>query len=202
MARPRLLDLFCGAGGAGLGYNRAGFEVVGIDLNPQPNYPFVFMQADALTALTDRSFTSRFDAIHASPPCQRFSVATPWRGDPMAHPDLVDVTRDALQLIGLPYVMENVPGAPLRKDLMLCGSMFGLAVRRHRIFESSVTLARPTMPCWHHGLLPFMHKGERAYADAMGCMWMSSKEGRQAIPPAYTEHIGKQLLAHIVTVSA
>jgi len=196
---PRILDAFCGAGGAAVGYHRAGFEVVGVDINPQPNYPFEFHQADALEFLADHGH--EYDVRHASPPCQHYAAVTSWRGNQDDHPDLVDATRDALLLTGGSYVIENVPGAPLRRDLTLCGSMFGLRVRRHRIFESSAPLTAPEKGCRHAGLLPFMHKGERAYADAMGCTWMSSMEGRQAIPPAYTEHIGLQLLAQIVTVS-
>lgn len=192
VTRPRLLDLFCCAGGAAMGYHRAGFDVVGVDINPQPNYPFEFHQADAMTFPLEG-----FDAIHASPPCQHYSVATKWRGDPTSHPDLLQPTIDRLSAHGAPFVVENVPGAPMAADLMLCGSMFGLKVRRHRLFMVRPTIAWMTPPCHHVGLLPFMHKGERAYADALGVPWMSSIEGRQAIPPAYSEFIGTQLLAHL-----
>ena len=191
-SRPRLLDLFCGAGGAAMGYHRAGFDVVGVDINPQPRYPFEFHRADAMTYPLDG-----FDAIHASPPCQHYANVTAWRGDPGNHPDLVAPTRTRLEAIGVPWVIENVPEAPVRRDFLLCGSQFGLKVRRHRAFETSPRLFALLPPCRHRGLLAFMHKGERAYADALGCTWMTNREAREAIPPAYTQHIGEQLLAHL-----
>ena len=192
MARPRLLDLFCGAGGAGMGYHRAGFEVVGVDHKPQPHYPFEFHEADAMTFPLDG-----FDVVHASPPCQRYANVTKWRGDPNRHPAFIACTREHLKRLAVPYVIENVIGAPLLDPTMLCGTMFGLPIIRHRLFESSVPLAEP--PACNHtgGERPFMHKQERAYADAMGCEWMTNREGREAIPPAYTEWIGKQLLRHL-----
>lgn len=194
MARPlKALDLFCCAGGAGFGYHLAGFQVTGVDIQPQPHYPFDFVQGDALAYLRDNmeEIRQEFDLIHASPPCQYFARVTRWRGKAEDHPDLIDPTRDLLEETGLPYVLENVLEAPIRRDYVLCGSMFGLNVRRHRAFETSWGPGDPPAPCDHHaGLLPFAHKGERAYADAMGCTWMSKREGRQAIPPAYTEFIG------------
>src|SRR5262249_42856191 len=131
--KPRLLDLFCGAGGAAMGYHRAGFEVVGVDIKPQPNYPFQFVCADALAVLRgeadiDIGRPERIDAIHASPPCQAYSVLKHLSsGD---HPDLVAETRTLLQSTGLLYVIENVPGAPLRDPVTICGSSLGLDVRR------------------------------------------------------------------------
>jgi C-5 cytosine-specific DNA methylase len=203
--RPRLFDLFSGAGGAAMGYHRAGFEVVGVDIRPQPNYPFTFIEDDALSLL--RTFTPSvrgwwdepgFDAIHASPPCEHYAAVTAWRGDQDEHEDLVGPTRKLLQLTGLPWVIENVPEAELRDPFLLCGSMVGLRVKRHRHFETNWMPARMApFSCNHVGLLPFMHKGERAYADAMGCEWMSNREARKAIPPAYTELIGHQLLQHL-----
>ena len=190
--RPRILDLFCGAGGASVGYHRAGFDVVGVDINPQPRYPFDFVQADAMTYPLDG-----FDAIHASPPCQFYANVTAWRGNPHDHPDLIAPTRQRLIDTGLPWVLENVPEAPVRPDLLLCGSMFGLKVRRHRAFETSPRLFSLLPPCHHRGLLPFMHKGERAYADALGCEWMTNREAREAIPPAYSQHLGELMLAAI-----
>jgi len=188
--RLRLLDLFSGAGGAAMGYHRAGFDVVGVDINPQPHYPFEFHQADALTYPLDG-----FDAIHASPPCQHYANVTKWRGHTAAHPDYVPAVLDRLGDQPMPWIIENVPGAPIRPDFILCGSMFGLRIQRHRWFHTSWN-AYDLMPtCDHRGLLPFMHKGEHAYADAMGCEWMSNREGRQAIPPIYTEYLGERLLA-------
>ena len=175
-----------------MGYHRAGFDVVGVDIEPRPDYPFEFHQADAMTYPLDG-----FDAIHASPPCQRYSTATAWRGDPDSHPDLLVLVVERLTAHCVPYVVENVPGAPIEADMMLCGSMFGLPIRRHRYF-----VVRPTPPlqfssgCRHRASdLAFMHKGERAYADAMGVTWTDVKSARQCIPPAYTEHIGRQMMA-------
>ena len=140
MKKPRLLDLFCCAGGAGAGYAKAGFEVVGVDLHPQPRYPFEFHQADAMTF-----DLSGFDAIHASPPCQAYTVLG-GREDLSHYPDLVDAVRERLQAAGVPWIIENVPGAPLRDPITLCGAMFGLRSYRHRLFESSVQLAPPPHP--------------------------------------------------------
>jgi hypothetical protein len=201
MTRPRLLDLFAGAGGAAVGYARAGFDVVGVDICPQPHYPFEVHQADALTFPLEE-----FAAIHASPPCQRWANVTAWRGEQANHPDLLGPIRARLLAEArVPWVIENVPEAPIRRDHLLCGSMFGLKVKRHRVFETS--WGGPTelqVPCGsHHRLLPFMHKGERAYADAMGCTWMTKEEAREAIPPAYTEFVGRLILhAHQVPGAA
>ncbi len=185
--KPRLLDLFCGAGGAAMGYHRAGFEVVGVDHKQQKRYPFEFHKADAMVFPLHG-----FDVIHASPPCQHYANVTRWRGRPHDHPDLVKAVRD--RLAGLVYVIENVIGAPLVGPRLLCGTGFGLPIRRHRLFECSIALAAPPPCAHHHTDRPFMHKQERAYADAMCCHWMTNREGREAIPPAYTEWIGKQLL--------
>jgi DNA (cytosine-5)-methyltransferase 1 len=194
MTRPRLLDLFCGAGGAGMGYAIAGFEVIGIDRDPQPNYPFEFHRADATEFLAAPEWPVTFDAIHASPPCQAYANVTSWRGNQADHPDLLGPVLELLQARGIPWIVENVPEAIPDPDLMLCGSMYGLAVRRHRHFLSSVPLAPPPTPCRHRDLFPFEHKGERSYADAMQCAWMTSHEAREAIPPAYTADIGRQLI--------
>jgi len=193
--KPRLLDLFCGAGGAAMGYHRAGFEVVGVDIAPQPHYPFEFHQADWEDGLEGYPHLD-FDAIHASPPCQHYAPVTRWRGDAADHPDLLQPVVNHLRDIGIPWIVENVPYAPLRPDFVLCGSMFGLPVRRHRWFLTSWSGFDLVPPCDHKRTdLPFMHKGERAFADAMGCTWMTNREAREAIPPAYTEYLGGQLLA-------
>lgn len=200
----RLLDLFCGAGGAGTGYHRAGFDVVGVDLAPQPNYPFEFVQGDALEVLGDGSL-SGFDAIHASPPCQRYSLVTRFhRGARDEHPDLIGPTRELLEQTGLPYVIENVLGAPLRPDLVLCGEMFGLRVHRHRIFECGGFVPMRLQHQRHRlrGARTNCETGAGIarwisghYADhddasaAMGVDWMTRDELREAIPPAYTEYI-------------
>ena len=218
MTRPLLLDLFCCEGGAATGYHRAGFDVIGVDIDPQPNYPFPFVQADALNPPFD---LTRFDAIHASPPCQAYSTIT---ADQSRHPRLIGPIRDLLRSTGLPYVIENVEGARLELDhpVRLCGSGFGLRVRRHRYFETNWTLWG--MPCVHGGqgrptgvygypqnheyLRPDgTHRGAKATSiddarDAMGMPWASWNGCTQAIPPAYTEHIGRQLLEHIGEVAA
>jgi DNA (cytosine-5)-methyltransferase 1 len=212
--RPRLLDLFCCAGGASAGYYAAGFDVVGVDIRPQPYYPFPFIQADALTVdLTG------FDVVAASPPCQLYSVATPAhrRHD---HPDLVEPTRQRLRAaVGAPggpwaYVMENVPGAPLHDPITICGDSLRLGVRRHRLFESNLPLVGT--PCWHDretppvpvygsygqraGRKPVVEgeasPGTEAAREAMGIDWMPWPNLTQAIPPAYTHWIGVQLMRH------
>ncbi|WP_101897060.1 class I SAM-dependent methyltransferase [Embleya scabrispora] len=198
--RPRLLDLCCGAGGAAHGYRLAGWHVTGVDLVAQPNYcGDVFVQADALEYLSEHGRS--FDAIHASWPCEKFANVTGATGDRATHPDLVTPGRPLLVASGRPWVIENVPEAPIRAHYLLCGSMFGLHVRRHRAFETSWSGGpRLTPPCWHHrDLVPFDHSRERAYADAMGCTWMTNKEARKAIPPAYTHHIGTDLIDALTT---
>jgi C-5 cytosine-specific DNA methylase len=198
--RPRLLDLFCGAGGAAVGYQRAGFDVYGVDIVEQPHYPFAFLRENALDVLRvlAEEGIAGFDAVHASPPCQGYAAVTRWRGDQGDHPRLLEVVRSRLRASGLPWVMENVRTPALRPCLVLCGSMFDLPIRRHRGFETSWNGYRLVPPCRHRATdLPFMHKHERAYADAMGCEWMTVREAREAIPPAYTEHVGGYLLAEL-----
>lgn len=226
--KPRLLDLFCGAGGAAMGYHRAGFEVVGVDIAPQPNYPFEFVQGDALYVLGEMpTWTSRrFDAIHASPPCQSYTSLKSVRQE-YDYPDLLEPTRELLEQTGLPYVIENVPGSPIRGTLMLCGSSFGLEtngyyLRRHRYFETNWDLGTLVPPCDHRGRPAILVAGHtsmttvkpsgaaRSYqgnneerAEAMGVDWMTRDEIAEAIPPAYTEFIGEQLMAHLrATVAA
>lgn len=224
VAKPRLLDLFCGGGGAAMGYHRAGFEVVGVDINPQPRYPFVFHQADALDVLDDGlslgwllQLGHGVDAIHASPPCQRYTIAQNARKNADAHPDLVEPVRGCLRALGLPYVIENVKGAPMDNPVELCGVSFGLGsdgfeLRRHRLFECSFPVMVP--PC-QHGLMPaapvfghnpgrdFRQRYGRTYSiearrEAMGIDWMNRDELSEAIPPAFTEHIGGYLMAEVM----
>lgn len=192
--KPRLLDLFCGAGGLTRGYQRAGFYVVGVDINPQPNYcGDEFIQADALEVL--EYHPDNYGAIHASPPCPAYANVTRWRGSQDNHPKLIEPVREYLAASTRPWVMENVRTKELRDPFVLCGSMFGLPVRRHRYFETSWPMFELVPACQHAGLLPFEHKAERAYADAMGCTWMNKTEARQAVPPAYAEWIGTRLMA-------
>lgn len=209
MSRPRLLDLFCGAGGCAMGYHLAGFDVLGVDIEPQPHYPFEFCQHDAFDFLEYNWMD--FDAYHASPPCQAFSAMN--RAVKAKHPDFIRPIRRDFHGKGRPCVIENVEGAPLHQPVMLCGSMFGLRVRRHRIFEVSVPVAGllPECQC-KNGVVKGRLVGHRcggkvatgrtkpppyteaARREAIGVPWMTGREARQAIPPAYTQWIGKQLL--------
>ena len=192
-----------------MGYARAGFEVVGVDIKPQPNYPFEFVQGDAIDYLRDRQKCRLgFDAIHASPPCQR------WLGVPGAlgeaeYPDLVGPTRDLLRETGLPYVIENVPGAPL-DGFVLCGSTFGLPIVRHRRFEVWPEIGLVPSSCHqgsfgrgtaHPGAYSFAHgawrPAWREHVLPVVWPWMTLEESHDAIPPAYTEFIGRELMAHI-----
>ncbi len=214
MKKLRGLDLYCGGGGCSVGYARAGFEMVGVDLWPQKNYPYEFVQADALEFV--RAHGREYDFVHASPPCQAHSQATKcWSGvnGKREHPDLIPATRAALRATGKPYVIENVPGA--RKHLLhpvtLCGTFFGLKVYRHRLFESNLLLWQPEHTT-HPERVPLAGRGAseggyisvagnfsdvRAARLAMDIDWMSRDELSQAIPPAYTQYIGHQLRWHL-----
>jgi len=217
MSDPRLLDLFCCAGGAAVGYHRAGFDVVGVDINPQPNYPFEFHQGDALEYLAAHGH--EFDAIHASPPCQDYlnlGRVNDALGRVRGHTRMIAETRDLLIAIGRPYVIENVADAAkeMLSPVRICGTSLGLPIRRHRMFESSIDLEG--VACSHH-----LYKtprywtswrpngevrlstvvqvygnagGQHEWPAAMGIDWMTPKEMCEAIPPAYTEHIGRQLI--------
>ncbi|MCS0500456.1 DNA cytosine methyltransferase [Protaetiibacter mangrovi] len=216
--RPRLLDLFCCAGGAGMGYHRAGFEVVGVDIDPQPNYPFKFIQHDALTL--DAEFLASFDAVHASPPCQSYSDLAKRNGNAHMWPRLIEPVREMLEGLGVPYIIENVEGAPLLDPVVLCGTMFpGLRVIRHRLFESNIDLTAP-----EHGKHPlvFTHDKRKAHygkldqntsfvqvtgggncsianaKDALGIDWMNKHELNESIPPAYTEYLGASLMRAVM----
>jgi DNA (cytosine-5)-methyltransferase 1 len=228
LSRPKLLDLFCCAGGAGMGYSRAGFDVVGVDLDRQLNYPFAFRQDDALQAMRDllsgawlrfregdeilKLTLSDFDAIHASPPCQGYTALKAVHGNEW--PLLIEPVRELLDQTGLPYVIENVQGAPVRRDLTLCGEMFWLKVIRHRFFElGGWTATQPAhvphrgrVAGWRHGKFydgPYFAvygngggKGTVAqWQDALGIDWTTDRrELAEAIPPMYTEFIGAQLI--------
>lgn len=229
MNRPKLLDLYCCQGAASEGYRRAGFDVFGVDIDPQPRYPFPFHQGNALEVLrlliegkgvrfkmTDRHvwdsavfYLRDFAAVHASPPCQAFTNAQKIQGN--EHPELIEPTRALLIEAGLPYAIENVPGAPVRADLELCGATFGLHTYRHRLFESNVPLTQPehqkhTAPTvkmgravtegdWYHAVGNF--SGVDYIRRDLGVPWMTRDGIRECIPPAYTEHIGEQLLARV-----
>lgn len=217
MSRPRLLDLFCCQGGASRGYVDAGFEVVGVDIDPQPRYPYKFVQADAIQFFSNHAHT--FQAWHASPPCQAHTNAQKIQG--RAHLDLIPPTRRMFEeanayrarngFVPVPYVIENVPGSPLIDPVELCGAMFGLETYRHRLFETNWDLAAPDHPehvarTTKMGRAPvdgeYMHivgnfSGVEKGRAVMGMPWASRDGLREAIPPAYTEHIGRQLLAHL-----
>jgi len=215
MRKLKILDLFCCAGGCAVGYYRAGFEVVGVDINPQPNYPFEFHQADAMEFPLDG-----FDAIHASPPCQAYSTL---KGlTKKEFPKLIAEIRQRLIKSGLPYVIENVRSAKndMINPIMLCGSMFGLGVWRHRLFELSFNHVL-SLKCQHRlcpepvdvtgtggpffgvrkkagGGVSRKPKNMEQASKVMGIDWMTRKEINEAIPPAYTEYVGKQLRAHVL----
>lgn len=211
--KPTVLDLFCGAGGAGEGYRRAGFEVVGVDIEHH-NYPCgTFEQADAMDVL--RAVVAgghNVDVIHLSPPCQAFTNAQRIQGN--THPDYISACRPLLAEWvdgGGVYVMENVVGAPLIDPMMLCGAMFGLRTYRHRLFESNVLLETPSHP--EHVAKnakmgrpvkdgEFMHivgnySGVALAREIMDTPWMTRNEMSEAIPPAYTEYIGRQIMEKV-----
>jgi DNA (cytosine-5)-methyltransferase 1 len=224
--KPRLLDLFAGAQGAGIGYVRAGFEVHAVDIAPHPKHPDVaaFIVADAMQVLEQTEFCRLFDVIHASPPCQRYSLQSK-QDTKDQHPDLIGPVRERLQEIGRPYVIENVTGARRELDhpIQLCGSSFGLGVWRHRLFEVSEWLMNPP-PC-QHTERPWTvtggHGDSKQYyrpgtgtvrarkprslehaQEVMGIDWMGWDDLCEAIPPAYTTYIGEQLLPLIAPVRA
>jgi DNA (cytosine-5)-methyltransferase 1 len=218
-----------------MGYSRAGFDVVGVDIKPQPRYPFEFVQRDAIQVLREAiaewndpdGMRHDFDAIHASPPCQAFT-AYRRTGNVGEYPDLIEPTRELLSATGLPWIIENVAGAPLVDPLMLCGSMFDLDVQRHRFFESNVPLEPPPWPCrhkiWGRDRFPGGRSVERTGSSrglvracveigswdipldvqqrAMGIEWMTLEELSEAIPPAYTEQLGAQLIERVRAVAA
>ena len=207
----KLLDLYCKAGGASRGYQLAGFEVVGVDIKKQKRYPYEFIQADCLELMKDMEFLRSFDVIAASPPCQTHSITQHLRnaqGKSTDKIDLIPQTREALVASGKPYVIENVPGSPLINPIQMCGSHFELKVRRHRRFESNLPLIGS--PCKHKeqgkpvGIYGSMRdeipggghtaKTIEQAREAMGIDWMIWGELVEAIPPIYTQEIGKQLL--------
>ena len=207
---PRVLDLFCGAGGASMGYAKAGYEVVGMDIKHGKRYPFKYIRRDVMTLRPED--LEGFDLIHASPPCQTYSVTKHLRvaqGKSTSKQDLLFQVRSLLVVSEIPYVIENVKGAPLIDPVQLCGSAFGLKVRRHRLFESSMEL-RGT-DCHHKeqgkpvGIYGSMRDeipggGHTAKTmpeahEAMGINWMIWGELVEAIPPAYTHYIGQQIMS-------
>jgi len=226
--KPRLLDLFCGAGGVSAGYVRAGLDVVGVDIRPMPRYPFTFIQGDALK-LMDRLLAGEtvagwrlgdFDAIHASPPCQKWALASRYNG--RDYPDLITPVRARLAKVPVRWVIENVPRAPVRPDFRLCGCMFGLELpdvgqlRRERWFETSWHAVAAELPHRHrgpaisiagHGTPQWMraktgHVGVAKWRQVMRIDWMRREELTEAVPPAYAEFVGKRLLEHMAAAGA
>ncbi|NIY66560.1 DNA cytosine methyltransferase [Streptomyces malaysiensis] len=217
--RPRLLDTFCCAGGMAMGFHLAGFDVVGVDIEPQPEYPFTFVQGDAIDYI--REHGAEFDLIHASPPCQAWSPLNAYNHK--TYPELIAPAREAIRTTGRPYIIENVEAAreQLIDPVMLCGPMFGLNLYRHRLFETSLPLVPP--PHRAHGALcvrngylptperPFMtitggrhsKAWQRAAAHAMGTPWITTVRGVcEAIPPAYSQWIGRTFLTCAWEVAA
>lgn len=221
--KPVLLDLYCGAGGAARGYADAGFDVIGVDIKPQPRYPFPFVQGDALDVLAGWDLLRpRFEAIHASPPCQIRSKGAGQFGTRHRHSDLIAPTRKLLQAAGVPYVIENIEEArgALVNPIMLCGTMFDLGVFRHRAFEmwpqEPLLPLRASIHPTHDGRIGdgkyvtvtgkpggyarrdgIQHGRLADWKRAMDIDWMTARELAQAIPPAYTRFIGEQLLVHL-----
>lgn len=213
----KILDLYCGAGGAAMGLHKVGFITVGIDTIEQPNYPFEFIKGDALDAdLND------YDAYWASPPCQAYSwAASLHRNRGKIYPDLIIATRERLLKTDKPFVIENVIGAPLRKDLLLCGTMFNLNIIRHRIFETEKFYVPQCFHPNHKRAVEIQTKNKNytkraqycsvaghgghgssfKYEDwkiAMDIDWMTKEELVQAVPPAYSEYIGKFLMKALI----
>lgn len=215
MTRPRLLDLFCGAGGCSVGYHRAGFDVTGVDIEPQPRYPFEFVRADAMTFPLEG-----FDAVAASPVCYRWSKMRDCRpGMKDDQPDLITPLRPRLIAADVPYVIENLRGAPLVNPVQVCGSGLGLRLQRHRRFECSFPAwgvpcahgQNPWNPAYGHATgrkrrrVPVIGEWrvpEPLQQQAMGIDWMTLPELQEAVPPAYAEYIGGQLLEHLAERAA
>lgn len=206
----KLLDLYCCGGGAGYGYEQAGFDVTGIDIKPQPKHRGKFIQADAIEYL--KNHWHEYDIIHASPPCQAYSKASmQFRKTGKVYVDLIELTRKTLIETGLPYVIENVPGSPLINPIELCGAMFEMRTYRHRLFESNVNLNSPPHP--EHiapnakmGRPPkdgeFIQyvghfSGVKMVQEMTGLYWLGQNELAQSIPPQYTKYIGKQLISYL-----
>jgi DNA (cytosine-5)-methyltransferase 1 len=226
-SRPLLLDLFSGAGGAAVGYYRAGFDIIGVDLHPMPRYPFEFIGAEALIFLEDLiadDMADHFDAIHASPPCQRYSPTRTMHN--VRYPDVINPLRALLKKTQIPYIIENVPEAPMENPVILCGSQFDLCqewsgefwrgdvyLKRHRAFEVLFPVpdaglhdhTRRAVTVAGHGRMGksdsiFKGKGfSQLKRDVMRIGWMTENELNEAIPPAYTQYVGQHLMRYLET---
>lgn len=221
--KPRLLDLFCGAGGCSVGYARAGFEVIGVDIEPHKDYPYELIVGDAMQVAADVAYLNTFDVVHGSPPCPRYSASRHATGRGDDHPDFVPPFRALMNAWGGTWVMENVEGAPMPAAVTICGWAMGLKhIRRHRLFESNLLLMSPGCACPHGDTVSvFGHSGEdrrnstRALygsmrkhvpiaevRELMGVPWMTQREDiSDSIPPAYTEYVGAQLIDQLVVVA-
>ena len=208
--KPKLLDLYCCGGGAGYGYEQSGFEVTGIDIAPQPKHRGAFIQADAIEYL--KAHWHEYDVIHASPPCQAYSMASmQFRIVGKEYVDLIEITRAELIKTGKPYIIENVPGSPLINPIELCGAMFGMRTYRHRLFESNIELLAPVhlkhvAPNAKMGRPPkdweFIQyvghfPGVKLVQEMTGLHWLGQKELAQSIPPQYTKFIGEQIIKQL-----
>lgn len=206
----KLLDLYCGGGSAGYGYEKAGFDVTGVDLFPQKRHRGKFIQSDAIEYLLE--YGHLYDAVHASPPCQEYSTASmQFRISGKEYPDLVSETRQALKKVGKPYIIENVPNSPLINPILLCGSMFGMRTYRHRLFESSINLTAPLHPKHTAKNTKMGRKpkdgefiqyvghfsGVKEVQDMCGTPWLGQYELAQSIPPQYTEFLGHQMREYL-----
>ena len=208
---PTVIDLYCKAGGSSKGFHDAGFDVVGVDIEPQPRYPYEFHQGDAIEFIL--KYGKDFDLVYGGPPCQSYSEMTNATGTQDNHPRLVSATRAAMRSTGKPYVIENVPGAPLQNPITLCGSMFNLRVRRHRLFECDPVIWWPPSACNHTLKAPRSGRAPTEeqffsvvghFSDVSGARrameidWMTRDELSQAIPPAYTEWLGRQIIKRVL----
>lgn len=208
--KKKLLDLYCCGGGAGYGYEMAGFEVTGVDIQKQPKHRGLFIQSDAITYLLENY--EKYDVIHASPPCQEYSMSSKqFRLKGKKYSDLIHVTREALLTTGKPYIIENVPGSPLINPITLCGSMFGMETYRHRLFESNLPIYSPIHPEHTHKnakmgraakpgeFIQYVghFSGVKKVQEMTGLFWLGQYELAQSIPPQYTEYLGKQILEYL-----
>lgn len=210
MKKLKLLDLYCCGGGAGFGYEQAGFKVTGIDIEPQPKHRGLFIQADAIEYL--KKHYQDYDVIHASPPCQAYSMASmQFRKAGKKYVDLIEETRQELIKTGKPYIIENVPDSPLINPIVLCGAMFGMKTYRHRLFESNIQIEQPLHPAHNAPNAKMGRKpkegefiqyvghfsGVKMVQDMTGLHWLGQYELAQSIPPQYTKYIGEQVIKYI-----
>lgn len=206
----KMLDLYCGGGGAGYGYEQAGFNVTGVDIKPQPKYQGKFIQADAIDYL--KAHFQEYDVVHASPPCQAYSMASmQFRKAGKAYVDLIEVTRRELIKTGKPYIIENVSGSPLKNPIELCGLMFGMRTYRHRLFESNIEIKTPPHPKHTAQNAKMGRKpkdgefiqyvghfsGVGLVQEMTGLYWLGQSELAQSIPPQYTKFIGDLIIRSI-----